>query len=75
MALCTGFLNNKESDSCLSWYTSSSLPNMKAIHCQNNGNIQLWKTVNQTVNLEQHLMPEARTPARPDIAFLKDRLF
>ena len=38
MALWTEFLNNKESESCLScmgntfWSSSSSLPNMKAIH-------------------------------------------
>ena len=39
------------------------------------GNIQLWKKVNQKVNSKRCPMPAHQTPARQDIAILKDRFF
>ena len=77
-ALWTGLLNNEESESCLScmrntyWSSSSSLPNMKAIH---------WR-INVTYNFEKRLTKRltwddtrSQTPAFPDIAILEDGFF
>ena len=70
------FLNNEESASCLScmwniyWSSSSSLPNMKAIH---------WR-IKVTCNFEKRLTKRLTwcnawcLPAQPDIAILKDGL-
>ena len=68
------FFNNKESEICLSctwntyWSSSSSLPNMKAIH---------WRT-KVTYRFEKRLTwDDARSllPDCPDMGILKDRFF
>ena len=71
-----GFLNKKFSESCLScmentyWSSSSSPPNMKAIH---------WR-IKITYNFEKRLTKrftwdDARPPTLPDIAILKAGFF
>ena len=68
------FLNNEVSESCLfciwntCWSSSSSLPNMKAIH---------WM-IKVTYNFEKRLTWDdawCPTPARPDNAVLTDGFF
>ena len=66
------FLNNEESDRCLScmgntYWSSSSLPNMNAIH---------WR-IKVTNFVKRLTWDNARRPANacPDIAILKDKFF